>query len=112
MESASTATTAVVGGGAGNPVIKAGNLKKRSARMHQWSTRYIMLHHHSIGYKLKPEATQVRGLYDLVPGCIVTPIESESRGTIKGKKIYSFWVRTYYYPKFIPLCNIYISVYV
>lgn len=76
----------------GSRIIKSGVLKKRSARMHQWATRYFVLTDHTLSYKLKQDAPSYRGSFDLVPGCIVTQIEVESRNSIKGKKYYTFWV--------------------
>ena len=71
-------------------VIKAGVIKKRSGRMHQWSTRYFVLSESKISYKLKQDAPQFKCSYDLAPGCIVTEVQVESR--IQGKKLYSFWI--------------------
>ena len=59
--------------------------------MRNWSSRYIILSGPTLSYKLKPESKEVRGAFDLSPGCIVTEVNEESMG-IKGKKIFSFWI--------------------
>jgi len=71
---------------------KEGLLRKRSGRMHRWSHRYFILNGPQLSYKIKKESDKNRGSFDLVPGCIVTEVLEESIGTIKGKKIFSFWV--------------------
>ena len=59
--------------------------------MRNWSSRYIMLTGPTLSYKLKADSKDVRGAFDLSPGCIVTEVNEESMG-IKGKKIFSFWI--------------------
>lgn len=74
-------------------IVKEGYIRKRKAKLYQWSTRYFTLNsNHTISYKIKKEQTEAKESYDLVPGCIVTPIEVEARATWKGKKLFSFWV--------------------
>eukprot|EP01038_Epipyxis_sp_PR26KG_P008164 gene8164-11049_t len=73
---------------------KEGYIKKRSGRMHQWTTRYFYLQGSKLSYKMKSDSTNLKGSFDLVPGCVVTEILEESLGPAikKGKKIFSFWV--------------------
>jgi hypothetical protein len=71
-------------------VVKTGVIKKRSGRMHQWSTRFFVLSESKISYKIKQDAAEFKCSYDLSPGCIVTEVQVESR--IQGKKLYSFWI--------------------
>ena len=71
-------------------VIKSGIVKKRSGRMHQWSTRFFVLSDTKISYKIKQDSPQYKFSFDLSPGCIVTDIDVENR--IQGKKLYSFWI--------------------
>lgn len=73
-------------------VVKEGVLKKRSARLHQWSSRYFILTNRTLSYKIKQDSQALKDSFDLVPGCLVTHIESETRASIKGRKLYSFWV--------------------
>jgi hypothetical protein len=72
-------------------VMKTGVLKKRSARLHQWNTRYFMLEGPKLSYKLKASDSAVRDTFDLFPGCLVTQV-TESKSGISGKKLYSFWI--------------------
>jgi hypothetical protein len=69
---------------------KEGDLRKRGGRMQRWNHRYVMLSGTKITYKNKFESTKIRGTFDLAPGCIVT--EPTEEHTLKGKKIYVFWV--------------------
>lgn len=71
-------------------ITKQGLLKKRSARIHSWNTRYFMLTGPKLSYKLKEESSHIRDTFDLAPGCIVTEIQEESKGS--GKKLFSFWI--------------------
>jgi hypothetical protein len=71
--------------------VKVGVLKKRSARLHQWNTRYFTLQGSKLSYKLKPDAANPRDTFDLIPGCIVTQV-TECKSSISGKKLYSFWI--------------------
>ena len=71
-------------------VVKTGIVKKRSGRMHQWSTRFFVLSESKISYKIKQDASQFKCSYDLSAGCIVTEVQVES--TLKGKKLHSFWI--------------------
>ena len=68
-----------------------GMLHKRGSRMRNWSSRFVMLNGPTLSYKLKSDAKEVRGAFDLTTGCIVTEVNEESMG-IKGKKIFSFWI--------------------
>ena len=70
---------------------KEGMLNKRGSRMRNWSSRFIMLNGPTLSYKLKSDAKEVRGAFDLTTGCIVTEVNEETMG-IKGKKIFSFWI--------------------
>ena len=70
---------------------KEGMLHKRGSRMRNWSSRFIMLNGPTLSYKLKSDAKEVRGAFDLTTGCIVTEVNEETMG-IKGKKIFSFWI--------------------
>jgi len=83
--------------------------------MHQWSYRYFILSQHqqcnnpgnstghetasSIGYrlayKLKADSTTFKGSYDLLPGCVVTEVQSVGIGVGNSKlskKLYTFWI--------------------
>lgn len=71
---------------------KEGWLRKRGARMHRWTSRYFILSGPSLHYKLKPEATNIRGTFDLIPGCILTEVVEDVKGAKKGKKLFSFWL--------------------
>lgn len=71
-------------------VTLEGTLKKRGARMHRWSTRYVILAGPKLSYKIKRDSGTLRGSFDLVSGCILTEIQEESQ--MKGKKLYSFWL--------------------
>lgn len=76
-----------------SPVIdKEGELRKRGGRMLRWSHRYFVLSGPKLSYKLRADSANFRDDFDLSPGCIVTDISEEMVGTIKGKKIYVFWV--------------------
>jgi hypothetical protein len=70
---------------------KSGYVKKRSARLHQWKTRYFILSGSKLSYKLKAESQSIRDTFDLIPGCVVTQV-TESKSGISGKKLYSFWL--------------------
>lgn len=83
-------SSAIVAPTGDNVVVKTGVLKKRSGKMHQWSTRFFVLSEAKISYKIKSDATQFKCSYELSPGCIVTEVQVES--TMKGKKLYSFWI--------------------
>lgn len=72
--------------------MKEGWVKKRSGRMHQWTNRYFILHDSSLSYKLKQDATTIRGTFNLVPGSVVTDIIEESLVKMKSNKLYSFWI--------------------
>ena len=67
---------AVVHSGKGQTATLEGVLKKRGARMHRWSTRYVILSGSKLSYKVKKEDSQLRGSFDLVPGCILTEVET------------------------------------
>ena len=71
---------------------KEGRLYKRGGRMFRWTSRYFILQGPKLIYKLNQNSVNIRDDFDLAPGCIVTDIHEDSVGTIKGKKIYSFWV--------------------
>jgi hypothetical protein len=60
--------------GQANGTTKEGWLRKRGARMHRWSTRYVILSGPKLSYKVKQDSATVRGAYDLVPGCILTEV--------------------------------------
>jgi hypothetical protein len=53
-------------------VEKEGILRKRSGRMHRWTSRYFILTATKISYKVKADATALKGTFDLAPGSIVT----------------------------------------
>jgi hypothetical protein len=73
--------------------IKTGVLKKRSGRMHRWSTRYFTLCGGKLSYKIKVDSPANRGEFDLLPGCVVTEVQEDTmRGAIKGKRLFSFWI--------------------
>ena len=55
-------------------VTMEGVLKKRGARMHRWSTRYVILSGSKLSYKVKKESASLRGSFDLVAGCILTEV--------------------------------------
>lgn len=65
-----------------------GVLKKRNGRMQQWTSRYFVLEGTRISYKLKQDSPSLRGSFDLVCGCQVTPIVEEGL----KKKLYTFWI--------------------
>lgn len=73
-------------------IVKEGFLKKRKAKLHQWSQRYFVLTEKTLSYKIKQDTNEFKDSYDLVPGCIVTHIETESRASLKGRRLFSFWV--------------------
>lgn len=60
--------------------------------MYQWSTRYFILSGSSLTYKIKMEDPELKGRFDLCPGCIVTDIEEDYTYGFQGKKLFSFWV--------------------
>ena len=72
--------------------VKEGVLRKRGGRYYRWTTRYVTVSGPKISYKLKKDSTDVRGTYDFVPGCLVTEVVEENIGTLKGKKIFVFWL--------------------
>ena len=74
---------------------KEGILRKRSGRMQRWASRYFVLSNDGkLVYKLKQDSTQLRGGFELCPGCIVTEVAEDSVTTMKGlsKRIFSFWI--------------------
>lgn len=73
-------------------VEKEGFLRKRGGRMHRWTVRYFTLTATKISYKIKADSSSYKGTFDLAPGSMVTDVQEESIGTIKGKKIYVFWL--------------------
>lgn len=73
-------------------VVKDGFMKKRKAKLHQWSQRYFILTERTLSYKIKQDSPDFKDSYDLVPGCIVTQIETETRASLKGRRLFSFWV--------------------
>ena len=81
--------------------VKEGYARKRSGRMHQWSYRYFILSQHQLNtpgsntttghevascfgcrlaYKLKADSISFKGSYDLLPGCVVTEVQSVGIG--------------------------------
>eukprot|EP01032_Pedospumella_encystans_P018027 gene18027-20536_t len=58
-------------------VVKEGWAKKRSGRMHQWTSRYFTLNETGLTYKLKPDSTTLRGQFDFVASGKVTDIIEE-----------------------------------
>lgn len=70
-------------------ISKQGILRKRSARIHSWNSRYFMLSGSKLSYKLREDTNTTRDTFDLVSGCIVTEIQEESKGS---KRLFSFWV--------------------
>jgi len=73
-------------------INKEGEMRKRGGRLLRWSSRYFILSGPKLSYKLRADSTTYRDDFDLSPGCIVTDISEEMVGTIKGKKIYLFWI--------------------
>jgi hypothetical protein len=73
-------------------IEKEGYVRKRGGRMHRWTSRYFVLTSTKISYKLKQDVTTFRDTFDLAPGCRVTDIVEESFSTIRGKKVYVFWL--------------------
>jgi hypothetical protein len=71
-------------------IVKSGVIKKRSGRMHQWTSRFFVLSDSKISYKIKQDSPQYKFSFDLSPGCIVTEVDVESR--LQGRKLYSFWI--------------------
>ena len=49
--------------------------------MHRWSNRYFALCGRTLVYKSKKESTTIRRSYDLMPGCILTEVEDDAKGT-------------------------------
>ncbi len=72
-------------------IVKAGILKKRSNRLHQFNTRYFILQGSKLSYKIKANDATSRDTFDLIPGCVVTQVK-ETKGSYSGKKLYNFWV--------------------
>ena len=74
------------------PQTKEGTVKKRSGRLHQWTTRHFILDPttHTLSYKIKndPELAP-RATFELVAGCLVTDVIDENTPT---KKLFSFWI--------------------
>ena len=70
---------------------KSGMLRKRGSRMRNWSSRYMTLSGSKLSYKVKADSPNIKGAFDLAPGCIVTEVTEDSMG-IKGKKLFSFWI--------------------
>ena len=60
--------------------------------MHRWTHRYFTLVGPKLSYKLRIDSAIFRGDFDLAPGCIVTDITEAYIGTVKGRKIYTFWI--------------------
>lgn len=73
-------------------ILREGNLRKRGGRYYRWTNRYVYLTGPKLSYKLKKDSTNVRGTFDLAPGCLVTEVHEENTGALKGKKIFVFWV--------------------
>lgn len=73
-------------------VVKEGWAKKRSGRMHQWTSRYFTLNETGLTYKLKPDSTTMRGQFDFVASGKVTDIIEESLVKMKNNKLYTFWI--------------------
>lgn len=92
-------------------IIKEGLLRKRSGRMHQWSSRYFLLYQYNfkgrqgqgcrLSYKIKNDnSIPYKGSFDLMPGCIVTEVAEESSlgyksnksGGPRPKKMFTFWI--------------------
>ena len=73
-------------------VVKEGWAKKRSGRMHQWTSRYFTLNETGLTYKLKPDSTTLRGQFDFVASGKVTDIIEESLVKMKNNKLYTFWI--------------------
>lgn len=71
---AATAAPQVSSSQSATQVTLEGLLKKRGARMHRWSTRYIILQGSKLSYKIKKDSPTLRGSFDLVPGCILTEV--------------------------------------
>ena len=70
---------------------KSGMLRKRGSRMRNWSSRFMTLSGPKLSYKVKADSPNIKGAFDLAPGCIVTEVLEDSMG-IKGKKLFSFWI--------------------
>ena len=87
-------------------VIKEGFLRKRSGRLHQWSHRYFILSQYQtsamskpgckISYKVKADSPSHKASFELLPGCVVTDVQSigVNVGTTSklSKKMYTFWL--------------------
>lgn len=73
-------------------IQKEGWLRKKGNRSFRWTVKHFTLTDSKFSYKIKPEQEAIGGSYDLVPGCMVTEIVEDSRGVIKGRKQYVFWV--------------------
>lgn len=72
---------------------KEGYLKKRGGKITSRDTkRYFLLSKDKISYKMKIDSNDIRGTYDLVPGCKLTDVVEEKIGSIKGKRSYYFWI--------------------
>ncbi len=71
---------------------KEGYIRKRGGRMMRWTQRYFTLSASKLSYKLRSDSTVTRGEYDLDPGCKVTDIVEEFVGTLKGRRIFVFWL--------------------
>jgi hypothetical protein len=74
------------------PFSRTGTVKKRSGRLHQWTTRFFILDSKTftLSYKLKNDPNaQPRATFELAPGCLVTDVVEE---THMNKKLFSFWV--------------------
>jgi hypothetical protein len=72
---------------------KEGYLKKRGGKITSRDTkRYFLLSKDKISYKMKKDSFDIRGTYDLDPGCKLTDVVEEKAGSIKGKRSYYFWI--------------------
>jgi len=71
--------------------VKEGYVKKRTGRMHQWTSRYFILTNNNLSYKIKPESSSYRGNFDLSPECVVSDVIDENK-MLKSNKLFSFWV--------------------
>lgn len=72
---------------------KEGMLRKRSGRMQRWALRSFVLSGPKLSYRLKPDpASPIRGEFDLSAGCVLTEVVEDSMTSIKGRKLFSFWI--------------------
>ncbi len=67
-------------------VWHAGMVRKRGGRMSRWSYRHFTLIENRIEYRLSESSDELRGTFDLMPGCKVTNVRCE------GRDLYTIWI--------------------